>query len=97
MHLAAAAAPVLNDALYGDPGTPLLLSGLKRHYKGRDEEKPLITRLALHAGSLGFTHPLSREPMEIASPAPREFEIALKYLRRFPGPGSTARAAYGTG
>ena len=97
MHLAAAGAPVLNDPLYGDPGSPLLLSGLKRSYKGRDEEKPLIARLALHAGSLGFTHPVSRGPMEVSSPLPEEFEIALKYLRRFPGPGSAARKAYGTG
>jgi 23S rRNA pseudouridine1911/1915/1917 synthase len=87
VHLAAAAAPVLNDALYGDPDSQLLLSGLKRRYKGRGEERPLITRLALHAAALGFVHPASREPVEIASPLPEEFEIALKYLRRFSGGG----------
>jgi 23S rRNA pseudouridine1911/1915/1917 synthase len=85
VHLAAAGAPVLNDALYGDPGSQLLLSGLKRRYKGRDGERPLITRLALHAATLGFVHPASREAMEIASPLPQEFGIALKYLRRFAG------------
>jgi 23S rRNA pseudouridine1911/1915/1917 synthase len=84
VHLAAAGAPVLNDALYGDPASVLLLSGLKRHYKGRDEEKPLISRLALHSGALGFIHPSTQEPVEINAPLPREFEIALKYLRRFP-------------
>jgi RluA family pseudouridine synthase len=98
VHLAAAAAPALNDVLYGDPGSLLLLSGLKKRYKGRDEERPLLSRLALHAGSLGFVHPSGREPMEVASPDPREFEIALKYLRKFPGPApGSARAAYGTG
>ena len=51
LHLAAAGAPVLNDPLYGDPEEKLLLSDLKRRYKGRDEERPLISRLALHAGS----------------------------------------------
>lgn len=85
VHLAAAGAPILNDALYGDPGSVLLLSGLKRHYKGREEEKPLISRLALHAGALGFVHPGTREAAEITAPLPREFEIALKYLRKFPG------------
>jgi 23S rRNA pseudouridine1911/1915/1917 synthase len=84
VHLAAAGAPVLNDALYGDPAAVLLLSGLKRHYKGREGERPLISRLALHAGALGFIHPGGREPLEITSPLPREFEIALKYLRKFP-------------
>src|ERR1019366_1073399 len=48
VHLAALGAPVLNDPFYGDAGTKLLLSDLKRGYKGRDEEKPLLTRLALH-------------------------------------------------
>lgn len=88
VHLASAGAPVLNDALYGDAGSVLLLSGLKRGYKGRDTERPLISRLALHAGSLGFTHPQSREPVEIASPLPDDIGIALKYLRKFAGPGS---------
>jgi RluA family pseudouridine synthase len=85
-HLAAAGAPVLNDPLYGDPAEKLLLSGLKRRYKGRDEEKPLIGRLALHAAELSFPHPASRETVTVAAPLPRDFEIALKYLRRFAGP-----------
>jgi len=90
VHLASAGAPVLNDALYGDAGSVLLLSGLKRGYKGRDTERPLIGRLALHASSLGFTHPQSREPVEVASPLPEDFGIALKYLRRFAGRGPAA-------
>jgi RluA family pseudouridine synthase len=83
-HLAAVGAPVLNDALYGDPAAVLLLSGLKRGYKGSGGERPLLSRLALHAGALGFTHPGSLEPVEVVSPLPREFEIALKYLRKYP-------------
>jgi 23S rRNA pseudouridine1911/1915/1917 synthase len=86
VHLAAIGTPVLNDPLYGDRGSQLLLSGLKRHYKGRDEEKPLISRMALHAGILGFSHPEGRAPVEIVAPLPPEFGIALKYLRKFPGP-----------
>lgn len=86
IHLAAAGAPVLNDAAYGDPESPLLLSGLKRRYKGRDGERPLIGRLALHASALGFAHPETREAVEVASALPGDFEIALKYLRRFAGP-----------
>jgi 23S rRNA pseudouridine1911/1915/1917 synthase len=85
VHLAAAGAPVLNDALYGDPGSVLLLSGLKRGYKGRGVERPLISRLALHARSLGLVHPDRQDPMEIAAPIPPKFEIALKYLRKFAG------------
>ena len=86
VHLAAAGAPVLYDALYGDPGAKLLLSDYKRGYKGLGTEKPMIGRLALHAGSLGFTHPGTREPVEVTAPLPKEFEIALKNLRKFAGP-----------
>jgi 23S rRNA-/tRNA-specific pseudouridylate synthase len=87
IHLAAAGAPILNDPFYGDPEIKLLLSGLKRHYKGRDEEKPLIGRLALHASGLSLQHPLSRERMALGAPLPREFEVALKYLRKFAAVG----------
>lgn len=83
VHLAALGAPVLNDSFYGDPEIKLLLSDLKRGYKGRDEEKPLLTRLALHAGGLTLKHPTTREPVTITAPLPHEFEIALKYLRKF--------------
>ena len=82
VHLAASGTPILNDPFYGDD-TTLMLSGLKRGYKGRADEKPLITRLALHAGSLTFTHPLSKEKITLTSPLPNDFEVALKYLRKF--------------
>jgi len=52
VHLAAAGAPILHDVFYGDPEVKLLLSGLKRGYKGRADEKPMIARLALHASAL---------------------------------------------
>jgi hypothetical protein len=44
-------------------------------------------------------HPVTLEPVTIRSPLPREFEVALKYLRKFapvpappaePGPRSFA-------
>ncbi len=92
-HLAAVGAPVLYDAVYGDPSAPLLLSDLKRNYKGREEERPLIGRLALHASELGVLHPDTRAPLRIAAPLPREFEIALKYLRRFPAEGLRPRSS----
>jgi len=83
VHLAAAGAPCLNDPFYGDTSELLLLSNLKRGYKGRADEKPLIARLALHASELALTHPLTREPVVIRSGLPNDFEVALKYLRKF--------------
>jgi 23S rRNA-/tRNA-specific pseudouridylate synthase len=98
IHLAAIGAPVLNDSYYGDPAIHLRLSELKRRYKGRDEERPLIGRLALHASELTFKHPVTGAPVTVAAPAPHEFEIALKYLRKFPpglSPLKFSRPAFG--
>lgn len=92
VHLAAAGAPILNDRFYGVPEIVLRLSELKRGYKGRDEEKPLLTRLALHASRLTVKHPETREPQTIEAPLPHEFEVSLKYLRKF-APGTPRRAS----
>ncbi len=83
VHLAAAGAPILNDPFYGTPEIVLRLSDLKRGYKGRADEKPLIARLALHASELTLAHPVTRDPLTLQAPWPHEFEIALKYLRKF--------------
>jgi 23S rRNA pseudouridine955/2504/2580 synthase len=69
----------VGDPAYG--GAPLLLSQLKRKYKVKDgeEERPLLARPALHAGSVTFLEP----PVTITAPLPKDFTVALKYLRRF--------------
>ncbi len=82
VHLAASGTPILSDPFYGNE-TQLLLSDLKRGYKGREEERPLIARLALHAAALTFKHPLTREPATLQAPRPQDFEVALKYLHKF--------------
>jgi hypothetical protein len=51
------------------PGVVLLLSASSADTRAAGRGRPLITRLALHAGALGFLHPGSREPVEIASPS----------------------------
>ncbi len=86
VHLAAAGTPILNDPFYGDPEIKLLLSELKRRYKGRETEKPLISRLGLHASELTLKHPETREPITLTAPLPHEFEVALKYLRKYGQP-----------
>ena len=83
VHLAAAGVPILNDPFYGDPEAVLKLSSLKRGYKGRRDELPLIRRMALHASELTNNHPVTKQPVTIRSPLPNEFEVALKYLRKF--------------
>lgn len=83
IHLAAVGAPILGDRFYGVPEIKLLLSQLKRGYKGRDQEKPLLDRLALHASALTIVHPETHQPVTVRAPLPHEFEVALKYLRKF--------------
>ncbi|HUL52853.1 MAG TPA: RNA pseudouridine synthase, partial [Opitutaceae bacterium] len=82
VHLAVRGHPILNDSFYGND-TALLLSHLKRGYKGRATERPLLGRLALHASELTVTHPESRSRVTLRAPLPREFLVALKYLRRY--------------
>jgi 23S rRNA-/tRNA-specific pseudouridylate synthase len=83
VHLQYSGLPILNDPFYGDGVTELKLSHLKRGYKGRIDEKPLISRLALHASQLTVKHPVTKEMVVITAPLPNEFEVALKYLRKF--------------
>lgn len=83
VHLAAAGAPILGDRFYGLPDVRLLLSDLKRGYKGRDREKPLLDRLALHASELTVQHPETRLPQTFTAPLPADLALALKNLRRY--------------
>ena len=83
VHLAHAASPIVGDKLYGG-AAGLNLSELKRGYKpGRDPERPLMGRLALHAMGLSFRHPVTGAALAVESPLPHDFEVSLKYLRRF--------------
>lgn len=82
-HLAAVGAPVLGDQHHGLPEMQLLLSAFKRGYKGRETEKPLVSGVALQACSLSLRHPDTRERVTWALPLPKEFEIALRNLRKF--------------
>lgn len=83
VHLQSVRLPLVADNLYG--GQPLLLSSLKSTYRLKPGaiEKPLVQRLALHAAELTLIHPVSHSPFTIAAPWPNDFEVAVKYLRRY--------------
>ncbi|MDZ4815085.1 MAG: RluA family pseudouridine synthase [Verrucomicrobiota bacterium] len=83
VHLASILHPIVGDTMYG--GNPLMLSSMKDRYhlkKGR-QENPLMGRLALHLSKLSITHPISNEPLSIESPLPKDFEVSLRYLRKY--------------
>lgn len=56
VHMKETGHPILCDPLYGD-GKPVFVSSLKKNYNhsGFEEEKPILSRLALHAAKLSFT------------------------------------------
>ena len=83
IHLKYAGYSIVADELYG--GKQLWLSRLKRDYRlkeGRDE-KALMGRVALHAAELSLPHPVTGAPVAIKSELPKDFRVALKYLRQF--------------
>ncbi len=82
-HLAALGFPITGDALYGD-GAGVFLSKVKPGYRqGQDPEKPILARLALHARSLSFSHPVSGEELKYEAPYPRDLETAIQKLRKY--------------
>ncbi len=86
VHLAAMGYPVAVDKLYGDR-EPVLLSRIKANYKRKkfEAERPLISRLALHASRLAFDHPIEARRVEVGAPLPADMELLLRALRRFGG------------
>jgi RluA family pseudouridine synthase len=83
VHLRHAGLPVVGDQLYG--GKKLWLSRLKRDYRlkpGR-EERPLLSRVALHAETLTLPHPVTGQTVTITAPWPKDLKVAVKYLRQY--------------
>lgn len=83
LHLRWRRLPVVGDPVYDGP--PLLLSRLKPDYrpKRREPERPLIGRAAVHWQRVELRHPATGETIVFESPLPKDFRVALKYLRRY--------------
>lgn len=83
IHLKSLRLPIIGDEDYG--GQPLLLSSLKGDYrlKRGKTERPLISRVALHAEKLVVTHPVTKATVTIEAPWPKDFKVAIKYLRLY--------------
>jgi RluA family pseudouridine synthase len=83
VHASHAGMKIAGDELYG--GKFLWLSRLKKDYRlkpGR-EERPLISRAALHLEEMQFPHPVTNEVVTIKSEWPKDLKVAVKYLRQF--------------
>ena len=83
VHTKSVGHPIICDEIYGD-GKPILLSSFKKKYKLSDnelEERPLISRLALHSASLHFRDIYQKE-FFIEAPLPKDMKALLQQLAK---------------
>ena len=78
VHAAAIGHPVVCDSLYGKE-TPVKLSSFKRGYRGdKNEERPLLARLGLHAKEL-----LLPDGKELTADLPKDMSSLIKQMEKF--------------
>lgn len=84
VHMQGIHCPVVCDAKYGD-GEPFLLSNIKRKFNRdkNNEERPLLSRVALHSYILGFTHPTTHKKMEFKAELPKDMKAVVHQLRKW--------------
>ncbi len=85
VHLAEIGCPLLVDPRYGKQEAFYLSSVKTRRYQPnrRQEERPLMDRLTLHAAQLTIAHPVSDEPVTFEAPYPKDFGAVLKQLDKW--------------
>ena len=83
VHLASMGCPIVGDELYG--GKDIFLSDYKRNYKlnRTGEEQSLNQGLLLHSRGIALRLPGAEEHEVFIAPLPRNFEAALKVLRKY--------------
>lgn len=80
-HLHSKGIAIVCDPLYSGNQKPVRLSDIKRRWNGDpEEERPLLSRLALHAYTLECTHPSSGKKISFCAPYPRDMEAVRKQL-----------------
>jgi 23S rRNA pseudouridine1911/1915/1917 synthase len=79
-HLAHIGAPLIGDPLYGK-FRGLKIAGSSAAVEAAKEAVRAFPRQALHAGVLGFAHPITGEALRFEAPLPADMEALLKALR----------------
>jgi len=83
VHMKNAGHPIVCDDLYGD-GKPILVSSLKRKYKlskSEEEERPILSRLGLHAVKLSFADE-NGTAFDFEAEMPKDMRALLSQLRK---------------
>lgn len=84
VHIQSIGHSIVADELYGD-GKPFLLSGIKKKYRLSDDqetERPLLSRLALHASKLVFKK-ADGEEVTVEAPLPRDMAACVNQLNKW--------------
>lgn len=83
VHLQSIGHPIAMDEVYGN-AAPFYLSFIKKKYrvgKSQEEEKPLMSRMALHAIKLAFKDK-NGEKRILEAPLPKDFQAVVNQLRK---------------
>ena len=84
VHLAALGHPVVCDEFYGK-GKPVMLSAIKRGWRGDPkEERPLLSRLGLHAAEL-FIPGYATKGLSLKTPLPRDMTALIRQMEKAAG------------
>ena len=80
VHLSNYGLPIIGDEHYG--GKNLFLSEIKKSYKlsKNKEEKPMMSRLALHAVGIEFED-RNGEIIKLTAPYPKDLQVAIRQLK----------------
>jgi 23S rRNA-/tRNA-specific pseudouridylate synthase len=82
VHLQLIGLSIVCDPLYGN-SEPLYLSKIKRSWRGDEfEERPMLSRLGLHAWKMSLAHPATGETIEFVAPYPKDLDTTRKQLAR---------------
>jgi 23S rRNA pseudouridine1911/1915/1917 synthase len=85
IHFESIGYPLAVDAIYGRRDGFLLSEIKRKKYKsGKDqEERPLISRVILHARKLEFKHPTTNETMTFEAELPKDFRAVVNQLDKW--------------
>jgi len=83
VHMKQIGHALMIDELYGHREA-FYLSEFKYKYRHKSfkEERPLMSRLSLHAKSLSFKHPFTNEEVCIEAPLPKDFRASINQLKK---------------
>ena len=87
IHLASLEHPIVCDELYGNT-KPVMLSSIKRGWRGDSlEERPLLSRLGLHAARLSVPGCAGTggADLELEAPLPKDMAALIKQMEKAAG------------